>query len=59
MPVPTHIRGGTIRYTKIFGRFIGRIAGPVGWSILAYDISITLYRTQVIYNRIINQHEIN
>lgn len=54
MRLPTHIRGGTLRYTKVFGRFLGRMAGPIGWGILAYDVGKTLYNTQTIYNGIIN-----
>jgi hypothetical protein len=42
-------------YTSVLGRFLGRMAGPIGWGILAYDVGTTLYNTQVIYNRIINQ----
>lgn len=54
MPIrlPTHIRNGSVRYTNVLGRFLGRVAGPIGWGILAYDISMTFYNTQVIYNRI-------
>ena len=56
MPVrlPTHMRNGTLRYTKVLGRFLGRMAGPVGWAILTYDLSVTLYNTQIIYNQITN-----
>ncbi|TDS17651.1 hypothetical protein [Sphingobacterium paludis] len=56
MPVrlPTHISKGTLRYTKVFGRFLGRMAGPIGWGILAYDVGMTLYNTQIIYNGIID-----
>lgn len=50
--LPTHFRGGTMRYTKIFGRFLGRVAGPFAWGVLTYDVSMTLYKTQVIYNKI-------
>ncbi len=42
--------------TKVLGRFLGRIAGPVGWVMLAYDIGMTFYDTQVAYDRIINQY---
>lgn len=52
--LPTHMRNGTLRYTKVFGRFLGRMAGPIGWGILAYDVGMTLYNTQTVYNGIIN-----
>jgi RHS repeat-associated protein len=52
--LPTHIRGGTVRGTRVFGRFLGRMAGPVGWGLLTYDVGMTFYRTQTTYNRIIN-----
>ena len=52
--LPTHIRGGKVRYTKVLGRFLGRMAGPIGWGILAYDVGMTLYNTQTTYNGIIN-----
>ena len=52
--LPTHFRSGSLRYTKVFGRFVGRMAGPIGWGILAYDVGMTLYNTQKIYNNIIN-----
>jgi RHS repeat-associated protein len=52
--VPTHVRNGKVMCTKVLGRFLGRIAGPVGWAILAYDIGATLYKTQTTYNNIIN-----
>jgi len=53
--LPTHMRDGVWRYTKVFGRFLGRMAGPIGWGILAYDVGITLYNTQTIYNSIVNE----
>lgn len=52
--LPTHIRGGAVRGTRVFGRFLGRMAGPVGWGLLTYDVGMTFYRTQTTYNRIIN-----
>ncbi|WGH75910.1 RHS repeat-associated core domain-containing protein [Tenacibaculum tangerinum] len=52
--LPTHFRGGSLRYTKVFGRFLGRLAGPVGWGILIYDVGKTLYNTQMIYNSIVD-----
>lgn len=53
--LPTYMRNGVWRYTKVFGRFLGRMAGPIGWGILAYDVGITLYNTQTIYNNIVNE----
>ena len=50
--VPTHFRGGSLRYTKVLGRFLGRAAGPIGWGLLAYDVGMTFYNTQQIYNQI-------
>lgn len=52
--LPTHIKNGSLRYTKVLGRFLGRIAGPIGWGILTYDVGMTLYNTHTIYNSIIN-----
>ena len=52
--LPTHFRSGTLRYTKVFGRFLGRIAGPIGWGFLAYDVGMTLHNTQTIYNNIVD-----
>ncbi|MEJ7673300.1 MAG: hypothetical protein WKF59_11440 [Chitinophagaceae bacterium] len=52
MRLPTHFRNGTLRYTKVLGRFLGRMAGPIGWGILAYDVGKTFYNTQKIYNKI-------
>jgi len=53
--MPTHIRNGSVRYTKVLGRFLGRMAGPVGWGILSYDVGMTFYNSHKIYNRIINE----
>ena len=55
MKLPTHIKNGSVRYTKVLGRFLGRIAGPIGWATLAYDIGMTFYNTQNIYNNVINR----
>lgn len=55
MRLPTHIRNGIPRYTKVFGRFLGRMAGPVGWAILSYDVGMTFYKTQTIYNKLTSQ----
>ena len=52
--LPTRIRGGTVRYTKVLGRFLGRAAGPIGWGILAYDVGKVLYNTQIMYNSIVD-----
>ncbi len=53
--LPTHISGGKMRYTKVLGRFLGRVAGPIGWAVLAYDVGMSLYNTQVMYLKIITQ----
>lgn len=54
--LPTHINPNTgkMAYTKVLGRFLGRVAGPIGWGLLAYDVGKALYDTQIIYNRITN-----
>lgn len=36
------------------GKFLGRTLGPIGWGILVYDVGMTLYNTQQIYNSITN-----
>ena len=46
------VRNGRAVFTKTLGRLIGRSLGPIGWGLLAYDISKTLYNTQIIYNEI-------
>lgn len=52
--LPTHSnKSGKMIFTKTLGRFIGRMAGPVGWGVLAYDIGVTLYNTNSIYNNIV------
>jgi hypothetical protein len=55
--LPTHLnpRTGKVAYTKVLGRFLGRMAGPIGWGILTYDIGMTVYNSQTIYNSIINE----
>jgi hypothetical protein len=55
LKLPTHIKNGSIRYTKVLGRFLGRLAGPIGWATLGYDIGMTFYNTQTIYNSILNK----
>ena len=52
--IPTHIRNGSVRGTKVVGRFLGRMAGPIGWGILIYDTGKTFYNTQQKYNNIID-----
>ena len=55
MPIrlPTHInKAGKVAFTRVLGRFIGRALGPIGWAILAYDVGMTFYNTQIIYNKI-------
>ncbi len=53
--LPTHIntRTGKVVFTKTLGRFVGRIAGPVGWGVLGYDAFKTFSNTQRIYNSIV------
>jgi hypothetical protein len=36
------------------GKFLGRTLGPIGWGMLAYDVGMTFYNTQQIYNSITN-----
>jgi RHS repeat-associated protein len=56
MRLPTHLnKSGKVVYTKVLGRFAGRLAGPVGWGLLAYDVGNTFYNTQKIYNSIISR----
>lgn len=47
--------GMKVAYTKIIGRFLGRATPIVGWGIMAYDISIILYDTQIEFNKIIDE----
>jgi hypothetical protein len=52
--LPTHLnKAGKVVYTKVLGRFVGRVAGPIGWGLLAYDVGRIFYNTQNIYNSII------
>ena len=48
-------KGMRIALTKVIGKFVGRMIPFVGWGILAYDISVILYDTQVVYNLIIDE----
>lgn len=54
MALPTHFgKNFTLRLTTNLGRFLGRMAGPVGWYILAYDTVKVLSETQIKYNNIV------
>ena len=46
--------GIRIAFTKSIGRFLGRAVPVVGWGILTYDVGMTLYNTQVEFDRITN-----
>ena len=45
-------KGMRLMMTNVLGRFVGRAVPIIGWGILTYDIGMTLYKTQVEYNRI-------
>jgi hypothetical protein len=45
-------RGMRVMLTNVVGRFIGRAVPILGWGMLAYDIGMTFYETQVEYDRI-------
>jgi RHS repeat-associated protein len=50
----THFnKAGKAVFTKTLGRFLGRALGPIGWAMLAYDVGMTLYNTQQIYDKIV------
>ncbi len=49
-------KGMKIALTKTIGRFIGRAVPFVGWAVLAYDTGVTLYKTQTIYNSIVEKY---
>jgi hypothetical protein len=53
--LPTHIntKTGKVVYTRTLGRFVGRVAGPTGWSVLGYDAIKLFINTQRIYNSIV------
>lgn len=56
MPVRmfTHFnKSGKAIFTKTLGRFLGRTLGPIGWVMLTYDVGMTFYNTQQIYNKIV------
>lgn len=46
-------KGLRVTFTKIIGRFLGRAVPIIGWGILAYDISIIFYDTQIEFDTII------
>jgi len=48
-------KGMKIALTKVIGKFVGRAIPFIGWGILAYDLSIILYDTQLVYNHITNE----
>ncbi|MCD8440900.1 STM2901 family protein [Tenacibaculum finnmarkense] len=48
-------KGMRISLTKVIGKFVGRTIPFIGWGILAYDLSIILYDTQLVYNHIIDE----
>ena len=48
--------GFRIAFTKSIGRFLGRAVPIVGWAVLAWDVSATLYNTQVEYNKIVGSN---
>ena len=52
--LPTISNKLTLKFTNILGRFMGRSIPIIGWGLLTYDVGMTFYNTQVIYNRITN-----
>lgn len=52
--LPTLSNNLTLKFTNVLGRFMGRTIPIIGWGVLTYDVGMTLYRTQVIYNNITN-----
>ena len=52
--LPTISNNLTLKFTNVLGRFMGRTIPIIGWGVLTYDVGMTLYRTQVIYNNITN-----
>lgn len=58
-PIPLPTVTGTnfsnlrVMFTKNIGRFVGRSVPIIGWGVLAYDIGMTFYNTQIEYNRIV------
>ena len=47
-------QGVKISSTRLIGRFAARWIPVVGWGILAYDGAAIIYKTQTIYNNIVN-----
>ena len=41
-----------IALTKVIGKFVGRAIPFIGWGILAYDLGVILYDTQIVFNHI-------
>lgn len=48
-------QGMRVALTKVIGKFLGRAIPFVGWGILAYDLRVILYDTQLVYNHITNE----
>ncbi|MFL0064887.1 hypothetical protein [Tenacibaculum maritimum] len=47
--------GMKVTMTKIIGRFIGRATPFIGWGVLAYDLGVIFYNTQVQFNEITDE----
>jgi hypothetical protein len=45
-------KGMKIALTKVIGKFVGRAIPFIGWGILAYDLGVILYDTQIVFNHI-------
>ena len=45
-------RGMKIMMVKGIGKFVGRAIPVIGWATLSYDVGMTLYNTQIEFNRI-------
>ncbi|MDR4504842.1 MAG: RHS repeat-associated core domain-containing protein [Candidatus Scalindua sp.] len=56
---PRILGGNRLRVslTTAVGRFAGRTVPIVGWGVLAYDVGMTFYMTQVEFNRITKGEE--
>lgn len=52
---PTITNSG-IRFTKSIGRIAGRAIPIIGWGLLATDVAIILYKTQIEFERILNNY---
>ena len=48
-------RGTRVMLTRVIGRIAGRAIPIVGWGILSYDVGMTLYNTQIEFNKITGQ----